>query len=453
MSCLIPLSVLQKDKRAKKISEDLLVKPIEQNFKNNSFGSVPFYLKAKTNIKVEAFDIHKDKIAIPFSYTYQHLNNLFITPKKPEISLKFKGDLLDRQKDIRDETFEILNRTKSVVLCLHTGFGKTIFALYVASKIGLKILVLCHRKIIMDQWVKAAEQYLPSASVEILDIADMKKKDWSFPDILIANTINIPKLDLNDLDQYGCLIVDEIHTICTESFAKSLTRLFPAYLIGLSATPERSDGMDRIIELYVGPEMITKPMKRIFNVYKLKTGFVPDVKRNDDGSLEWNSVLSSQANDETRNSLIVDLARFFSNRNILILVKRKDHANTLKNMLRTFLPKTEVDVFFGTMKCANENARILIGTVSKAGVGFDAPHLNMLITGADVEENFMQYLGRVFRRDMPPIYIDLVDKMSTLQKHSATRLKICKEVGGMVKNFEDIFGEFQYWRNLMSSKN
>ena len=40
------------------------------------------------------------------------------------------------------------------------------------------------------------------------------------------------------------------------------------------------------------------------------------------------------------------------------------------------------------------------------------------VTGADVEENFMQYLGRVFRRDdVLPIYIDLRDSMSTLVKH------------------------------------
>ena len=68
----------------------------------------------------------------------------------------------------------------------------------------------------------------------------------------------------------------------------------------------------------------------------------------------------------------------------------------------------------------------------------------MLITGADVEENFMQYLGRVFRRDdVLPIYIDLRDSMSTLVKHSQSRLKVCKEIGGEVKEFDKIFKNFQ----------
>ena len=452
MSCLIPLSSLQKNKNVKKVGEDLVVKPISQTANTSRFGTIPSYMRAQKEVKVEAFEIFGDRVALPFSYTYHHLNELFIMPKKPEIKLKFKGDLLDRQREIRDQVFEILNRTRSVVLCLHTGFGKTIFALYIASKMGLKVLVLCHRKIIMDQWVDAAEKYLPGVDVDILDLAKLKKDGYQLPDILIANTVNIPKLELNFLSDYGCVIVDEIHTICTEAFAKSLTRIFPSFLIGLSATPHRSDGMDRIIELYVGPEMVTKEMKRIFNVYKMKTGFTPDVKRNWDGSIEWNSVLASQAESEDRNRIMVDLVRFFNNRNILILVKRKDHALVLRKMMLEFMDKSEVDVFFGTMKCANDKARVLIGTVSKAGVGFDAPHLNMLITGADVEENFMQYLGRVFRRDMPPIYIDLVDEMSTLSKHSATRLKICKEVGGVVRKFEDVFPDWKGYRYLMNLK-
>ena len=102
--------------------------------------------------------------------------------------------------------------------------------------------------------------------------------------------------------------------------------------------------------------------------------------------------------------------------------------------------KEDADCFIHTAKSANYECRILIATYSKGGVGFDHPRLDMLITGADVEENFMQYLGRVFRRDdVLPIYIDLRDSMSTLVKHSQSRLKICKEIGGEVKEFDKTF--------------
>ena len=56
---------------------------------------------------------------LPFSYVYHFLPSLFHPPSTPSISLKFTGTLLERQKNIRNEVFSILNETKSIVLCLH----------------------------------------------------------------------------------------------------------------------------------------------------------------------------------------------------------------------------------------------------------------------------------------------------------------------------------------------
>jgi superfamily II DNA or RNA helicase len=139
---------------------------------------------------------------------------------------------------------------------------------------------------------------------------------------------------------------------------------------------------------------------------------------------------------------------YFSHRTILILVKRKDHALKLKKMLQQL--NVDVDCFIHTDKTVNYDCKVLIATYSKGGVGFDHPKLNMLITGADVEENFMQYLGRIFRRDdTVPLYIDLRDELSTLVKHSQTRLAVCKEVGGVVKDFDKVFKTFEQYTKFL----
>jgi superfamily II DNA or RNA helicase len=354
----------------------------------------------------------------------------------------FNGSLLERQKLIRDDVFSILNRTHSILLCLHTGFGKTIFALYLASKIKMKTLVLCHRKIIIDQWVQAIKKYLPDVTVEILST---KKKPTA--DIVISNVLTIPKLNEDDptrstYKEYGCLLIDEIHTVCTEKFSESLFHIYPQWIIGLSATPLRSDGMDKIIELYVGPEAIYRDMWRIFNVYKLKTKFTPEIRKNNDGSIDWNSALESQALSEERNALLVRCISYFKSRKILVLVKRKDHANTLKELL--YRNKEDVDTFMESDKSANYNCRVLIATFSKGGVGFDHPGLDMLIGAGDVEENFLQYLGRVFRKDdTAPIYVDCIDENPIMKKHSNTRIKICQTVGGIIHDFEKCFTTFK----------
>ena len=58
---------------------------------------------------------------------------------------------------------------------------------------------------------------------------------------------------------------------------------------------------------------------------------------------------------------------------------------------------------------------------------------------------------RIFSRDdVCPIYIDLIDNMSTIKKHSASRLKVCKELGGDVKSFEKVFPDFYKFTSLLS---
>ena len=425
----------------KKMNNDLIVKSLSQSASSSRFQS---NIQQK-KVVIECFDNFTmksgDNVAcIPLSYYYQHLETtvLSVPSVYNKIKYTFSGELLQRQKDVREETLEILNRTKSIILSLHTGFGKTIYTLYLLSKIKLKAIVLCHRRIIIDQWISSIKKYLPGTTVSVLGTKDEDINS----DIMIANVINVPKRDREFFMSFGVVVVDEIHTVCTQSFSKSLLCIFPKYTIGLSATPFRTDGLDKILEIFVGPEVIYRKMNKHFNVYKVETDFQPDSKMNITGSLDWNSVLESQANNIKRNTLIVNLCIYFSNRNILVLVKRKDHANLLLHLLQN--ANQDVDVFMGTSKKCNYECRILIATYSKGGVGFDNPKLDMLIGAADVQENFLQYLGRIFRRDdVCPIYVDLVDKMATLKKHSTSRCSICKDIGGVIKPFSKSFPYFE----------
>jgi superfamily II DNA or RNA helicase len=462
MSIIIPISYF-KNEHIKKLNNDLHIKPIQKP-SNNRFNQ-NFSQSVKP---IEAFDTFKlnnvDVACLPFSYFYHHFEHLpdfknnRISFSQDKTNLEFNGNLLQRQKSVRDEIFEILNRTRSVVLSLHTGFGKTVLALYIAYKIGLRTVILCHRKIIIQQWVESIKKYLPNATYAILN-EPVKKKDrkefpnWvnedENPDFLICNVINVPKKDRMFYSSYGLVVVDEIHTVCTNSFSKSLLFIYPKYLIGLSATPFRSDGLDRILEIFVGPEIVYRKLFKPFNVYKINTLYKPETSLNISGNLDWNSILEGQSTNKKRNQLIVNLCRFFCNRNILVLVKRIEHANTLSSMLKVY--GEDVDIFCGNNKVVNYNCRILIASYSIAGVGFDHPGLNMLIGAADVQEQFMQYIGRIFRRDdVSPMYIDMIDENSTIKKHSTSRIKICKEIGATVKDFHKIFPHFQQLVDLLN---
>ena len=401
-----------------------------------------------------SFDVYEvlddDLVCIPFAYYYQHLAASFPNKDKifENIDATFNILLFDRQKEIRDESLKILNETRSIVLSLFTGWGKTMFAIYLACKIKLKTVIFAHRIIIIDQWktsiIKACGE---DVKIQIVTSNCEIDPDANF---YIINVSNVPKRDRSDFSHCGVLIADECHTLCTEKFSKTFNYVSPKYVIGLTATPVRSDGKDRVIELFCGPNIIYKPLNALFNVYLYQTKFTPVLKKTEAGGLDWNSVLMSQSMSKRRNEILIDIIRYFSRRHILVACKRKDHAKILMEGLKKY--GEDVDCYMGSDKIVNYDCRILIVTYSKGGCGFDAPKLDMLLVAGDIEEQFLQCLGRVFRREWHfPIIIDPIDKMYTLKKHSETRCEIYKDAGGEVKNLVNYFPHFEAWRERFAT--
>lgn len=314
----------------------------------------------------------------------------------------------------------------------------TIFSIFLSSKIKYKTVVLCHRINLIDQWVYSISKVCPDAKIQVCGGKTNIDKNCDF---VIMNVANVCKKSIDDFKDIGLLIVDEAHTICTENMSQSLFYFYPKYVIFLTATPDRTDGKGKILDLYVGENRIQRKLWRPFNVYVVDTGFKPEIKQNKTGMIDWNGVLQSQALDEDRNDLIVQIIRYFSCRNFLVLCKRVEQGNILKKILLQY--DEEVDVFTGSSKKFNRDSRILISTYSKSGVGFDHPKLDTLIIASDVEEGIEQYVGRVFRReDVVPIVFDLLDKMHTMYKHFLTRRNLYSSIGGDIKKFEKYFPEF-----------
>ena len=320
----------------------------------------------------------------------------------------------------------------------------TIYSIFLSAKLQYKVMVLCHRINIIEQWEYAIHKVCPEALVQVLDGKTSMDPDGDF---FIMNVANVHKRDRDYFRIIGLLIVDEAHTICTENLSQSLFWFQPKYNLALTATPDRTDGKGKILELYYGNERIVRKLWRPFNVYVVNTCFKPVTQQTKQGRLDWNSVLESQGSEESRNLLIVAIIRYFRTRNFLVLCKRVDQTNILFKMLKAC--REDADVYTGTTKQFNRSSRILVSTYSKSGVGFDHPKLDALIIASDVEEGIEQYIGRVFRReDVVPIIFDILDKLHTLFKHFLTRRALYTSIGGDVKEFYLHFPEFKRWRAL-----
>lgn len=410
--------------------EDLQIKIEGSTFIHNS--------KPKYIYPLDVTDTHA---YIPFAYGRKCSGGSFTRPDRklyPVVNIKFNGSLREEQKVVKREVLEHLNSYGSSIVAAFPGFGKTCVSIYIATKIKMRSLIITHRIVLVNQWKQSIKKFSPNATIQILT-ATSKIKDCDF---YIMNATNVPKHSVDFYRSIGFLIVDEIHCIMAEGLSKCMTRLTPRYVLGLSATPYREDGLNILLDLYFGTRKIYRKLYRPHKVYKIQTKFVPTVELAKNGRVNWGVILDSQANDVNRNEMIVRLVQYFKERVFLILCKRVDQGKYLVKRLTEV--GEDVTSLIGKNQEYQQKSRILVGTASKTGTGFDHARLDAMIMASDIQAYFIQYLGRVFRRkDVVPLVFDIVDKNPILERHFKVRRATYLEHGGGVHNFTKSFTDFE----------
>ena len=418
MSHYVKLETLT-DNQKGQIDEDLRVKDVQIKGRRKIVNEYQFY---------ELTDDDQYCI-IPFAYGCSKVD---VKRRKrsafPPCTVSFEAAPRPEQKVVLKEALSHMNKTGSTMVCAYPGFGKTCCSLYLTSKTNLKTLVIVNKLVLVQQWKESILKFCPKATVQFVET---KTKLDTTHDFYIMNAQNIEKKGVEYFDHIGTVIVDEAHLIMAKTLSRSLQYLRPRYLIGLTATPYRPDGLNCLLPLYFGEHKIIRELKREHIVHPIYTQFVPTVRHNNDGTLNWNAVLDSQAEDEDRNNMIVNLVCEYNDRNILIIVKRVSQGEWLQSALTE--RGESVTSLLGTNQEYDKGARVLIGTGQKVGTGFDHAKLNMLLLAADIEEYFIQYLGRdLSNEDTLPIVLDLVDENPTLKRHFATRRRTYKKHGGKI---------------------
>ena len=372
---------------------------------------------------------------LPFSYS---VNKGFSRPDRksfPKAIIKFKSELRKEQIELRDEVETHLTTGGSTIISAYTGFGKSITAINIASRIKLKTLIILNRLVLMKQWEDSINNFC-SDTIKVQCVKPKSlKKDCEF---YIMNATNIPKMGLDFFSDIGFVIIDEIHLIIAEKLSECLQYITPRYLIGLSATPIRQDDLNCLFDLYCGKTRVFRKLNREHIAYKVKTNFEPTVEMASNGKINWNTIIESQSNDINRNELIIKIVKFFQDRVFLIICKRISQANYLLD--RLIEENEDVTGLFGKRMTYTQSSRILVGTTGKCSTGFDHPRLNTLLLASDVEAYYQQVLGRCMRtKEGIPIIFDLVDNNKILDKHWRTRRSVYLEHGGTIKDFKKEF--------------
>lgn len=186
------------------------------------------------------------------------------TPQRPvdsEAELEFYTENEDLIESDTDEQFEIIPnsmqkeamvalddlRSKGenrALLIAATGTGKTYLSIFDVNQVKpKKVLYVAHRDMILNKSEKSFKTVLPEINTGFLN---GKQKDID-ADYLFASVFTLAKnetLHSFKKDAFDYIIIDEVHHAGAESYKKIIDYFTPKFLLGLTATPERTDGFD-----------------------------------------------------------------------------------------------------------------------------------------------------------------------------------------------------------------
>jgi superfamily II DNA or RNA helicase len=319
------------------------------------------------------------------------------------------------------------------MICLGCGQGKTVCALNIISKLKRRTLVLCHKTFLIDQWHERAASFLPGARVGII----RQRKAELDADIVIASlqSVALRNYEANTFDGFGLLVIDEAHHLSAPCLSRALQKLPMRYVLALSATPERRDGLTSLLYDSMGPILYRseRPQEHVMVsrlIYKNRSKQIELLGK--DNKPLFARMLNKLADDSERTAIVAQhLHRHLQNGRQIIVLSDRIHLLEALSAAVVALGTNADDVALYIGRCTaaeRETAsakQLIMSTYSLAREGLDLARLDtlcLLTPSSSVE----QATGRILRPNANkkvPLVIDVVDPFSLFAHMSRKRLR------------------------------
>jgi superfamily II DNA or RNA helicase len=418
-----------------KVRKDLSVKPF------TAFKMGPYDTTKPFNVYYEN---HK-KLYLPKHYAIKEFGPPEVVDFDDgcDIDLPFNGSMRSEQSLVVKKYMDCLPEKGGGLISLPCGAGKTVIALNIISLIKKKTIILVHKDFLMNQWYDRIKQFLPKARIGKIqqNTTDVEDKDIV---LAMVQSISMKDYDMTIFDEFGLAVFDECHHLGAEVFSKSLLKVNSKYMLGLSATPKRKDGLSKVFEWFIGDMVYCKKERDEDNV-------LVEIHKYYDESPDYSEEIYTVTKNlcmprminnicafPPRHNMIYDLLKenVAEGRDILILSDRREHLKTIYGHV-TECGMGTIGYYVGGMKPADlretTTKQIILGTFSMAAEGMDIPKLNTIIL-ASPKSDIIQSVGRILRqkpedRKHLPKIIDICDDFSAFSKQALKRqayYKKCK---------------------------
>ena len=343
------------------------------------------------------------------------------------IRVSFQGELRTQQ----DLAAEKLLNYEDGILSAATAFGKTVVCSYLIAQRKVSTLILLESADLIDQWVDELNKFLlideepPSYETKTGRVKKRKDvigrlqagqdKTTGIIDVAMVGSAFRKGEFFSRLDSYGLVIMDECHHAASAQAQQVLRKVRAKYVYGVSATPVRSDKLEKINYMLLGPIRHQYTPKEHAAAQGMELFVRPRFTRVVDFSGEKPDIHKAYeliSESEDRNGQIIEdvLDCITEMRTPVILTKLKKHARLLYDRLvgtarHVFLlygDNTQVqnqEIRREILEVPKDESMILIATGQKIGEGFDCPRLDTLMLASPVkfDGRLIQYVGRLNR--------------------------------------------------------
>ncbi|VWX35298.1 DUF3427 domain-containing protein [Exiguobacterium oxidotolerans] len=136
-------------------------------------------------------------------------------------------------------------QTKAMVIAA-TGTGKTYLAAFDVKQFEAKrVLFIAHRGKLLTQAEQTFKKIFTDSTATFGRYqANQKETDKQFTFATIQTFSKEVHLEQFDRSTFDYIIIDEFHHAASESYQKVLSHFTPQFLLGITATPERMDGLN-----------------------------------------------------------------------------------------------------------------------------------------------------------------------------------------------------------------
>lgn len=383
-----------------------------------------------------------------------------------KINVDFKGELRPEQ----DKALKELIRYDNGILHAATAFGKTVVSSAIIAQKKINTLIILESSALIEQWKEALEKFLnineglPTYETKTGRVRKRKSLIGTLQgahdsmtgiiDIAMAGSLCKKGKYHKMMNEYGLVLIDECHHSASETIANVLKEVKAKYVYGVTATPKRGDGLEKINYMLIGPIRYSHTAKEKakeqgiqhlvyprFTRTVLPRGVITD-------KMHPNEAYEIIHNNDVRDEQIIEDVKncVAAGRTPVVLSRYKDHSEKFYERLKSYADhvflmtgnnsKKEHRKILEQMHQVDKNeSLILIATGSLVGEGFDFPRLDTLFMATPVSFRGVveQYAGRLNRdyagKENVIIYDYVDNHIPMFNNMYMKRLKAYKQIG------------------------